>query len=66
MFKYKQTICMYKLIYVIEFLLQSSFRNPTELYYNLIVILYDVWRLCSIYVFFYLCILKNSTSNGVI
>jgi hypothetical protein len=30
---------MYTLIDVIEFLLQSSFRNPTEFCYNLIVIL---------------------------
>jgi hypothetical protein len=37
---------MYKLIYVTEFLVQSSFRNPIEFYYNWIVILrimYDVW-----------------------
>jgi hypothetical protein len=30
---------MYELIDVIEFLLQSSFRNPIKLYYNWIVIL---------------------------
>jgi hypothetical protein len=30
---------MYKLIDVIEFLLQSSFRNPIQFYYNWIVIL---------------------------
>jgi hypothetical protein len=42
---------MYELIDVIKFLLQSSFRNPIELYYNWIVILcvmYDVWWLDSI------------------
>jgi carbamoylphosphate synthase large subunit len=31
---------MHKLIDVIEFLVQSSFRNRIEFYYNLIVILY--------------------------
>jgi hypothetical protein len=30
---------MYELIDVIEFLLQSSFRNPMECYYNRTVIL---------------------------
>jgi hypothetical protein len=30
---------MYKLIDVIEFLSQSGFRNPIQLYYNWIVIL---------------------------
>jgi hypothetical protein len=51
---------MYKLIAVIELLLQSSFRNPTEFYYNWIIILYmmyDVSRLGStswaVYVFMY-------------
>jgi hypothetical protein len=51
---------MYELIDVNEFLLQSSFSNPTEFYYNWIVILcimYDVSWLGSIsgavYVFMY-------------
>jgi hypothetical protein len=55
---------MYKLIYVIEILLQSSFINPIESYYNWIVILctssmYGVWfvmtgfYIMSCYVFIY-------------
>jgi hypothetical protein len=40
---------MYLLIDVIEFLLQSSFRNSIEFYYtNWICMMYDVWWLCSI------------------
>jgi hypothetical protein len=46
---------MHDLIDVIEFLLQSNFRNLTEFYYNWIM--YDVWWLGSIsgavYVFMY-------------
>jgi hypothetical protein len=42
---------MYELSHVTEFLLQSSFRNPTEFYYKWIVTLcmmYDVWWLDSV------------------
>jgi ABC-type transport system involved in Fe-S cluster assembly fused permease/ATPase subunit len=41
---------MYKLIDVIEFLLQSSFRNPIECYNRIVIlsIMYDVWWLGSI------------------
>jgi hypothetical protein len=52
--------CQDMLIDVVEFLLQSRFRNPIEIYYNWIAILcimYDVWCLGSIswpiYVFTY-------------
>jgi hypothetical protein len=51
---------MYKLIDVIECLLQSSFRKLIESYYNLIVILCmmcDDWALYH-EMFMYLCILK--------
>jgi hypothetical protein len=48
----------YELIDVTEFLLQSSFRNPIEFYYNWIVILcmmYDVWWLGSVSRAVYVC-----------
>jgi hypothetical protein len=59
---------MYELIDVIEFLLQSSFRNPVEFYYTWIVILCmmcDDWALYQEQ-FMYLCALTCSTSNDII
>jgi hypothetical protein len=59
---------MYKFIYVIEFLLQSSFRNPIEFYYNWIVILCmmcDDWALYQ-ELFMYLCTLPCSISSGIV
>jgi hypothetical protein len=48
---------MYKLIDVIEFLLQSSFRNPIDFYYNWIVlcITCDNWVLYhELFMYFYM------------
>jgi hypothetical protein len=36
---------MYKLIYVTELLLQSSFSNPTELLFYVSCMMYDDWIL---------------------
>jgi hypothetical protein len=59
---------MYELTDVIEFLLQSSFRNPIEFYYNRIVILCmicDDWALYQ-ELLMYLCTMTCSTSSGII
>jgi hypothetical protein len=61
---------MYELIYVTEFLLQSSFRNPIEFYYTrklifILCMMYDDWALYQ-ELFTYLCTLTWSTFNGII
>jgi hypothetical protein len=63
---------MYKLVDVIEFLLQSSVRNPIEFYYNwmlfyVLCMMNDVgWLVLYHELFMHLCILTCSSSNDII